>query len=163
MAKEKNLTARLMKQFDVSADDVYFSMLLAMGLPQSEAFIAVFRPLTSGTTALANRHIRENPSINSLITYLKSESGTHESDSELTDEDARELVERYKDKDYVLNELIKASKMMNGKERADALMKIADLQQMRKEENKTEEERVHYYIPLPFCKNCPNKNSLGER
>lgn len=75
-------------------------------------------------------------------------------------EELTELVGKYKDKDYIIKELVQTSKDMTGKERADVLMRIADLQQMKKEDNKEEEERVHFYVPLPYCKDCPNRNSL---
>jgi len=158
MEKEKNLTARLMKQFNCESNDVYFAMLMAMGLSATEAYIAIFRPLTSGSATLANKHLRENPQINSLITYLKTEKTTVENN--VLTEDVSMLVESYKDKDFIIAELIKSLNGLTGKDRADVLNRIADLQQMKKEEIKNEEERVHFYLPLPICKDCPNKNNL---
>ena len=158
MEKEKNLTARLMKQFNCESNDVYFAMLMAMGLSATEAYIAIFRPLTSGSATLANKHLRENPQINSLITYLKTEKTTVENN--VLPEDVSMLVESYKDKDFIIAELIKSLNGLTGKDRADVLNRIADLQQMKKEEIKNEEERVHFYLPLPICKDCPNKNNL---
>jgi len=158
MDKEKNLTARLMRQFDCEANDVYFAMLISKGLPLAEAYIAIFRPLTAGGATLARKHIRENPQINSLITYLKTEKTTVENN--VLTEDVSKLVESYKDKDFIIAELIKSLNGLTGKDRADVLNRIADLQQMKKEEIKNEEERVHFYLPLPICKDCPNKNNL---
>ena len=40
---------------------------------------------------------------------------------------------------------------------------IMSLQQMRKEEMKKEDEKVHFYLPLSVCKDCPNKNRLVEK
>lgn len=158
MEKEKNLTARLMKQFNCESNDVYFAMLMAMGLSATEAYIAIFRPLTSGSATLANKHLRENPQINSLITYLKTEKTTVENN--VIDDDVSSLVENYKEKDFIIAELIKSLSGLKGKDRAEVLNKIADLQQMKKEEMKNDEERVHFYLPLPICKDCPNKNNL---
>ncbi len=53
--------------------------------------------------------------------------------------------------------------VLRGKDRLDALMKIADLQQMKREENQPEEEKIHYYLPLEICKNCPNRKNLGRK
>ena len=50
-----------------------------------------------------------------------------------------------------INKLIRS--YLRGKDRADVLMKIADLQQMKKDENTEEEETVHYYLPLQ-CYRC---------
>jgi len=133
-------------------------MLISKGLPLAEAYIAIFRPLTAGGATLARKHIRENPQINSLITYLKTEKTTVENN--VLTEDVSKLVESYKDKDFIIAELIKSLNGLTGKDRADVLNRIADLQQMKKEEIKNEEERVHFYLPLPICKDCPNKNNL---
>ena len=42
---------------------------------------------------------------------------------------------------------------LSSKDRISLLMKIADLQQMKKDENTEEEETVHYYLPLQ-CYRC---------
>ena len=95
--------------------------------------------------------------INSLITYLKAEKTTENS---LIEEDISSLVENYKEKDFIIKQFVKALNGLKGKDMADVLSKIADLQQMKKEEMKNEEERVHFYLPLPYCKDCPNKKNL---
>jgi hypothetical protein len=43
----------------------------------------------------------------------------------------------------------------NAKAKSDILMKIADLERMKQETPKEEEERVHYYLPRKECENCP--------
>lgn len=82
--------------------------------------------------------------------------------SDMAKEDLKQLVDLYKDKDYIIAELVKTQASLSGKEKADILNRIADLQQMKKEENKIDEDRVHFYLPLPFCDNCPNKGKLVE-
>lgn len=156
MATKKNLVVSLMKQFDVESQDVYFAMLIAQGLSNAEAYTAIFQPLKPNIAALANKHLRENPQINSLITYLKAES---KPEIEIDPEEAGD-VERYKSKDYIILQLSQSLKFATGKDRADILMKIADLQRMKNEETKQEEEKVHYYLPLPVCQNCQYKNNL---
>lgn len=64
-----------------------------------------------------------------------------------------EAVVQYRDKDAVLSGLEQTLPYLRGKDRADVLMKIADLQQMKKDENTEEEETVHYYLPLQ-CYRC---------
>ena len=157
MAKQQNIVATLMRQFDVEAKDVYFAMLISKGLSNGEAFTAIYEPLKPNVAAMANRHIRENPGINSLITYLNAEEKT------ITPEDESEDLEKYKSKDQMILELSKSLKGTTGKERADILMKIADLQRMKQEETKEAEERVHFYLPLPICKNCDYKNNLVRK
>lgn len=69
------------------------------------------------------------------------------------DDGEDEFAGKFRDKDEVLNALAATVKDLKGKERADVLMKIADLQQMKKEETIKEDNTVHYYLPLS-CKNC---------
>jgi hypothetical protein len=82
--------------------------------------------------------------------------------SDMEKEDLKQLVDLYKDKDYIIAELVKTQASLSGKEKADILNRIADLQQMKKNEEKKEDERVHFYLPLPLCDNCPNKGKLVE-
>ncbi len=70
----------------------------------------------------------------------------------MTKEKAGNVVQ-YRDKDAVLSGLEQTLPYLRGKDRADVLMKIADLQQMKKDENTEEEETVHYYLPLQ-CYRC---------
>lgn len=91
------------------------------------------------------------------VIYTRSEKAT-----DMEKEDIKQLVDAYKDKDYIIAELVKAQAGLSGKEKADILNRIADLQQMKKEENKIDEDRVHFYLPLPTCDDCPNKGKLVE-
>jgi hypothetical protein len=91
------------------------------------------------------------------VIYNRSEKVT-----DMEKEDLKELVDLYKDKDYIIAELVKTQAGLSGKEKADILNRIADLQQMKKNEEKKEDERVHFYLPLPLCDNCPNKGKLVE-
>jgi len=55
-----------------------------------------------------------------------------EKPSDMDQDDVKSLVERYKDKDFIIAELIKAASDLDGREKADVLNRIADLQQMKK-------------------------------
>jgi hypothetical protein len=112
---------------------------------------------------LAMRWLRQPP----VKTYLAERRAAiytrMEKPSDLDQDEIQSLVERYKDKDFIIAELIRAAADLDGKEKADVLNRIADLQQMKKEELKKEDERVHFYLPLQVCKDCPNKNKLVEK
>ena len=73
--------------------------------------------------------------------------------TETEEEEKAGNVVQYRDKDAVLSGLEQTLPYLRGKDRADVLMKIADLQQMKKDENTEEEETVHYYLPLQ-CYRC---------
>lgn len=91
------------------------------------------------------------------VIYTRSEKV-----SDMEKEDLKQIVDAYKDKDYIIAELVKTQAGLSGKEKADILNRIADLQQMKKEENKIDEERVHFYLPLPTCDDCQFKGKLVE-
>jgi hypothetical protein len=112
---------------------------------------------------LAMRWLRQPP-VKNYVAERKAAIFTRmEKPSDMDQDDVKSLVERYKDKDFIIAELIKAAADLDGKEKADVLNRIADLQQMKKEELKKEDERVHFYLPLSVCKDCPNKNRLVEK
>ena len=112
---------------------------------------------------LAMRWLRQPP-VKAYLNERKAAIYTRmEKPSDMNHDDVKSLVERYKDKDFIIAELIRAAADLDGKEKADVLNRIADLQQMKKEELKKEDERVHFYLPLSVCKDCPNKNRLVEK
>lgn len=73
---------------------------------------------------------------------------------------ASEVEGRFRDKDSVLSALEAEIPYLKGKDRLDALMKIADLQQLKKDELKTDEQKVQFYLPLKICKDCDKRGNL---
>ena len=62
------------------------------------------------------------------------------------------------DKDRIIEELhVQYERAKDGKEKAEIMMKIADIMQVKKEEAKEEDKRLTYYLPLR-CEICPWKN-----
>lgn len=57
-------------------------------------------------------------------------------------------------KDDIIAALSEEAKTLRGKERVDALIKLADLQQMKKEEKGEEKRNVMHYLPAR-CVSCP--------
>ena len=68
----------------------------------------------------------------------------------------------YRTKEEVLNALIAELPYVSGKDRADLLMKIADLQRMKQEENIAEDNTVHFYLPVT-CHMCDLYNKEKKR
>ena len=69
----------------------------------------------------------------------------------------------FRDKDDIVAELnVLATSVTDPKHKAEILMKIADLQQMKKEETvKSEEDTIHFYLPLK-CNQCPLYTAYNE-
>ena len=108
---------------------------------------------------------KDKPGINKLIRSFEDNRAAFLPDNdspknkkkkkntETEEEEKAGNVVQYRDKDAVLSGLEQTLPYLRGKDRADVLMKIADLQQMKKDENTEEEETVHYYLPLQ-CYRC---------
>lgn len=152
----------LQQIYQLTPDEVFFCMLVASGASRGEAYATIFRPRSTkietaqrGAAQLA----KDKPGINKLIRSFEDnrdaflpDNDSPKSKKKKKNTEAEEVVQ-YRDKDAVLSGLEQTLPYLRGKDRADVLMKIADLQQMKKDENTEEEETVHYYLPLQ-CYRC---------
>lgn len=135
--------------------------LMLMGWNAQDAFIASgqYKPVLSDE--YNKQQIEQIISDDSFLSYQQKKSRaikrgfrTVPLSAEATaDDEENDSAGKYRDKDSVLDALAATVKDLKGKERADVLMKIADLQQMKKEETAEEDNTVHYYLPIS-CKNC---------
>lgn len=158
----------LQQIYQLNPDEVFFCMLVASGASRGEAYATIFRPRSTkietaqrGAAQLA----KDKPGINKLIRSFEdnraaflpdndsTKSKKKKKNTEAEEEEKAGNVVQYRDKDAVLSGLEQTLPYLRGKDRADVLMKIADLQQMKKDENTEEEETVHYYLPLQ-CYRC---------
>lgn len=148
----------LQQIYQLTPDDVFFCMLVASGASRGEAYATIFRPRSTkietaqrGAAQLA----KDKPGINKLIRSFEDNRAAKSKKKKKSTEEEEKAgnVVQYRDKDAVLSGLEQTLPYLRGKDRADVLMKIADLQQMKKDENTEEEETVHYYLPLQ-CYRC---------
>lgn len=72
-----------------------------------------------------------------------------------SEEEEEEIKVKLMTKEEILQQALQSalSLPVNDKNRVEILMKYADLAQMRKESVETEEQYIHYYLPLT-CNNC---------
>ena len=145
----------LQQIYQLTPDDVFFCMLVASGASRGEAYATIFRPRSTkietaqrGAAQLA----KDKPGINKLIRSFEDnraaflpdndspKSKKKKKNTEAEEEEKAGNVVQYRDKDAVLSGLEQTLPYLRGKDRADVLMKIADLQQMKKDENTEEEE-----------------------
>ncbi|MBR8739031.1 hypothetical protein [Bacteroides pyogenes] len=155
----------LQQIYQLTPNEVFFCMLVAAGANRGEAYAIIFRP-TSTKLETAQRGAcqlaKDKPGINKLIKSFESngmlilqqqEEETKKTKRKRKKGEEDEGVVKYRDKSSVLAGLEETLPLLRGKDRADVLMKIADLQQMKKEENVEEVDTVHYYLPLQ-CYRC---------
>ena len=141
----------LQQIYQLTPDDVFFCMLVASGASRGEAYATIFRPRSTkietaqrGAAQLA----KDKPGINKLIRSFEDNRAAF-----LPDNDSPKSKKKKKNTEAEEEEKAGNVVQYRDKDRADVLMKIADLQQMKKDENTEEEETVHYYLPLQ-CYRC---------
>lgn len=138
-------------------------MLIAAGASRAEAYATIFRPQTETSEITlqkaASTLARSTPGVNRCIEALTNTAGIVDPTRTPDTSNKRKKGKRgnnggqFREKSAILAALEEELPNLRGKDRVDALMKIADLQQMKKEETQTEEERVIFYLPLR-CKSC---------
>ena len=156
----------LQQIYQLNPDEVFFCMLVASGASRGEAYATIFRPRSTKIETAqrgAAQIAKDKPGINKLIRSFEDNRTaflpdndrpkSKKNNTQTEEEEKAGYVVKYRDKDAVLSGLEQTLPYLRGKDRADILMKIADLQQMKKDENTEEEETVHYYLPLQ-CYRC---------
>jgi hypothetical protein len=148
------------KKRKISVREKAFADLLMMGWMESDAYIVsgLFNEVYSLEVNMRNMKqlINENPF---FIGYMNARTDQLNKEEKARIKEVQEQFStttdevRYRNKDEVLNALAATVVDLKGKEKADVLMKIADLQQMKKDEVVEEEKRVHFYLPLT-CHQC---------
>lgn len=155
----------LMKQYDLEMADVGFAYLLANGFAPQEACQLMYNPIGRSLASTATMMMKKKPGIDVLMNHLKEdyERAFKRSEALTGKESPKPKGTKKKsnlDKETVLEELnIQYGKAKDGKEKADIMMKIADILQVKREEDKAEDKRLVYYLPLR-CDICPWKNKV---
>ena len=168
---ETQTTAR---NYNLDPRDVLFCVLVAAGADRAEAYYAIydhgqkrknaaqtyeqertkaneFLSLNPGAAVLIQR-LKERKQINS--TEAKNQAKQAEQEKNILDLDSEEL-KKFGDKSYIIARLGLLSSQVTGKEQAQILMQIADLQRMKNEETKETEEKRRFYLPfVSHCRSC---------
>ena len=142
----------LVKKYNVSEKQLFFAYLVAAGVQRAEAFFAIF-----STKKISNENADQkaaeltalNPGLPLLIDELKHFNKKRENGGE------PENLERYRTKNGVLEELIRAANGLTGKDAVSALQTVAKLQGFDKPDEQEQEERRRYFLPyVSACRNC---------
>lgn len=152
---------RAARKDGLSVQEKAFADLVVMGWDYADAYLAsgMYNPLYKlDVNMMELQKLKETQR---FAGYYNSRVEEHRKKSEEFlqgggNADAGTEKVDFRSKDSIIDQLGKAATSLSGKDRADVLMKIADLQQMKKDENKDEEERVHFYLPA----NCPHSCKL---
>lgn len=153
-----------MKTFLLTEQEAYFAMLVAAGANTGEAYCVVFDKISmskESSHVVASRMIQRKQGITDLINSLRNVNlKGAELDGELPKKRGRKSKEVDENdfdptnKDSIIGILTKQLKdSTSPKEKAYIAMNIAELQQMKKDENKEDAKLVHFYVPIT-CKRC---------
>ncbi len=162
------------KTYGLIPEDVFYCMLVACGAGRGEAFATIYKPKSPNLVAhqkAASTLANDKPGINQLIAVLQFKTSPEVNRllqptkriAKVPKVAGKENVLQFRDKLAIVEALEQTVPILVGKEKADVLMKIADLQQLKKDENKDEIKTVHYYLPLK-CTQCElyQKRKSGE-
>lgn len=156
-------TKSLAKSYDVSVNELAFADLIAAGWDTADAFFFCIQEGKTWTMAAVEKAAREilaRTSVKKRIRELRkgdlnemakdAVKGKTEKPTETDDDVMKQLS-----KENMLRDLFLARKKMavGSKDWLDTNKMIADITRMKQEEVKTEDNTVHFYLPLT-CNKC---------
>ena len=171
-------TEQLARLYNLDPRDIIFCQALAGGADRGDAFFAIF--IRGNNKAIRNNndvvnaaddYFRQKPGLRVLVNRLKvnkplkadrielreelNESETLNDDNENDIQKNEEVLKKISDKSFILAELYRSLRILRGKERATVLMQIADLQRMKQDDLKENEEKRVFYLPfVSSCRSC---------
>lgn len=159
MAKAKNgiggKLSRVCEKYNLTVKDVFLAELIALGYPRDVAFREVMNYTFTDCGIACDMYITKRPSVAKYIAVLKNGTKKSSTDNTVIADGAYNL----RTKDGVLAAMEEeANRTQDPKQRADIILKIADLQKMKNEDDKEQKKLVHYYLPLR-CERCPKNQS----
>jgi hypothetical protein len=162
-------TIKIAKTYNIDERDVFFCHLIASGCNRGESYYTIYehggkasRTYTAEqANAKATEFLKNHPGLTVLISRLKTKRSLNTADannqvkSATSEEIESEDVKKFNDKSYIIKSLAHVSRELSGKEKAQVLMQIADLQRMKSEETKEKEEVRRFYLPyVSRCRGC---------
>ena len=171
-------TEQAARLYNIEPREVIFCQAVAGGADRGDAFFAIFvrgnnKGLTTHVqlTTAADDLLRSKPGLRVLINRLKvnkplkvdkterlQELTQDESNDDNEEENERqqdEVMKKISDKSFILAELYKSLGGLRGRERAAVLVQIADLQRMKQDDLKEDEEKRTFYLPfVSSCRSC---------
>lgn len=141
----------LCSKYGVTERMVYLAVLIAWGVPEGDAFMTIMDCKPEMREQMWERFKNDKSNVSALAMIRELRDGTAEQGVRVGPE------YDLKSKDGMIEALsAQVRDTQDPKQKADILMKIADLQRMKQDENTEKEKLVHYYLPLR-CEACPWK------
>lgn len=145
--------SNICEKYNLTVKDVFFAQLVAMGNPKAIAFREVMNYSFTDCAAACDMYMAKRPEIAKYMATLKNRK------EECNAPSVQSYGYNLRTKDGVLAAMEEeANKTADPKQRADIILKIADLQKMKNEDDKEQKKLVYYYLPL-HCNICPWRNA----
>lgn len=150
---------KCLRKYNITAPQKAFADLLILGWDEMDAYLiaSLYNP---AYTLVANVQDMKNlRSSDSFSKYYGDRVAQMNKEADNAMQNAQEMVAEQsnidvRSKESIIDQLAATLTQLRGKDRADVLMKIADLQRMKQDENKAEEQVVHFYLPVSCPKTC---------
>lgn len=172
-------TEQAARLYNLEPREVIFCQAVAGGADRGDAYFSIFvrgnnKGLTTHIqlTTAADDLLRSKPGLRVLINRLKVNKplkadkterlqeltqveSNDDNEEEGGEQQQNEVLKKIQDKSFILSELYKSLGSLRGKERAAVLMQIADLQRMKQDDLKEDEEKRTFYLPfVSSCRSC---------
>lgn len=153
---------RLMKDYELSPQEVFFSLLCSLGTGRAETYLHIFQPAHPTASALSNgaaKLVKDRPQIIKLINDLKERHKLIPLTADLqTVKEARKAEEKARAEGWRTDQtpeenlkriLIREMWRLEPAEKVKTAQNIAKLYGVKDETRETR----HYYLPIT-CKHC---------
>lgn len=171
-------TEQAARLYNLEPREVIFCQAIAGGADRGDAYFSIFvrgnnKGLTTHIqlTTAADDLLRSKPGLRVLINRLKvnkplkadkterlqelTQVESNDDNEEENEKQQDEVLKKISDKSFILAELYKSLGGLRGRERAAVLVQIADLQRMKQDDLKEDEEKRTFYLPfVSSCRSC---------
>lgn len=161
MNKDTNVSSKeiFCKVYDLTATEVIMGMLMSYDIPDEEAFMIAFRVTNEQSKKMAKKYLKSKQNIVKLANDLRNGKNPAKPNQR---NKQQSTSENGISRDFITNQLMEQLDHAKlGKERSDILIKIADLNEVKKEDDQPEDKKVMFYLPLR-CENCQYKVRYEE-
>ena len=157
-------TQKLCKSLKLTAEQMAFADLLAVGWEPTDAYIVAFHQGSTWVKAALKREVEKlvnNENVKNRVDETRSVLSARQKESiaKASSKEASKVVEAAMSKETMLYELqmAKNEKVKGSKEWIDINKMIIDVTRMKRDDVQTENTTIHHFLPVRYptgCQDC---------
>lgn len=154
-------TQKLCKSLKLTAEQMAFADLLAVGWEPTDAYIVAFHQGATWVKAALKKEVDKlinNENVQNRIDETRSVLSARQKESiaKASAKDAAKVVEAAMSKETMLYELqmAKNEKVKGSKEWIEINKMIIDVTRMKQDDVQTENNTIHYFLPVHYPSGC---------